>query len=189
MNQIILEKLQGEIREYRSIDTVVEPNTAVHYPQEFLNSLNPSGLPFHVLKLKVGASIILLRNLHPPTLCNGTRLKIKAMRDNVIEATIVTGPASGETALIPRIPMIPTDLPFQFKRLQFPINLAFAITINKAQGQTFKYVGVDLREDCFSHGQLYVGLSRTGSFENQIILLPTNQTTTKNVIFTEVLKC
>jgi ATP-dependent DNA helicase PIF1 len=51
--------------------------------------------------------------------------------------------------------MIPSDLPFSFKRLQFPVKVSFAITINKAQGQTFKYVGIDLRTECFSHGQLY----------------------------------
>ena len=56
--------------------------------------------------------------------------------ENVIEATILTGPFEGEAVLIPRIPMIPTDLPFQFKRLQFSIRLAFAITINKAQGES-----------------------------------------------------
>ena len=55
--------------------------------------------------------------------------------ENVIEATILTGPFEDEAVLIPRIPMIPTDLTFQFKRLQFAIRLAFAITINKAQGQ------------------------------------------------------
>ena len=59
------------------------------------------------------------------------------MRNNVIEATIFTGSAAGEIALIPRIPMISADLPFQFKRLQFPIKVSFPITINKAQGQTF----------------------------------------------------
>ena len=50
--------------------------------------------------------------------------------ENVIEATILTGPFEGEAVLIPCIPMIPTDLPFQFKRLQFPIQLAFAIPIS-----------------------------------------------------------
>ena len=62
------------------------------------------------------------------------------MRNNVIEDTILTGPAAGEIALIPRIPMIPTDFPFQFKKLQFPITLSFPITINKAEDQIFQYV-------------------------------------------------
>ena len=74
--------------------------------------------------------------------------------ENVIEGTILTGPFEGEAVLIPRIPMIPTNLPFQFKRLQFPIRLAFAITINKAQGQSLEKYGIDVNTDCFSYGQL-----------------------------------
>ena len=65
----------------------------------------------------------------------------KKTMENVIEATILTGPFEGEAVLIPCIPVIPTDLPFQFKRLQFPIRLAFAITINKAQGQSLEKCG------------------------------------------------
>ena len=70
---------------------------------------------------------------------------------NVIKATILTGPFDGEAVLIPHISKIPTDLPFQFKRLQFPIRLAFAITINNAQGQSLEKCGIDLNTDCFSH--------------------------------------
>ena len=77
----------------------------------------------------------------------------KKTMENVIVATILTGPFEGEAVLIPRIPMIPTDLPFQFKRLQFPIRLAFAITINKAQGQSLEKCGIDLNTDCYT---LYV---------------------------------
>ena len=47
------------------------------------------------------------------------------------------------------------EYPFTFKRRQFPIKLVFEMTINKAQGQTFSKVLIDLQEDVFSHGQLF----------------------------------
>jgi ATP-dependent DNA helicase PIF1 len=81
--------------------------------------------------------------------------------------------------------LIPTDLPFNFKRLQFPVRLAFAITINKSQGQSIKYCGVDLRSPCFSHGQLYVACSRVGSPKNLFILAPGGET--ENVVYNQVL--
>jgi ATP-dependent DNA helicase PIF1 len=58
--------------------------------------------------------------------------------------------------------MIPTDMPFEFKRLQFHVRLAFAMTINKAQGQSLYVCGLNLENQCFSHGQLYVACSRVG---------------------------
>ncbi|XP_008184419.1 uncharacterized protein LOC103309803 [Acyrthosiphon pisum] len=156
INNMILQKVSGQIKIYRSIDTVTNIEDAVHYPQEFLNSLNPSGLPTHELTLKIGILIMLLRKLRPPSMCNGTRLLIKELKDNLIVATIITGPAAG---YIPRIPMIPTDLPIPFKRVQFPVKISFALTIYKSQGQTFELVGIDLRKKCFTHGQLYVSRS------------------------------
>lgn len=99
---------------------------------------------------------MLLRNLSPRKLCNGTRLKVVNLKNFLIECIILTGNATGETVFIPRIPMIPSELPFQLKRLQFPVKIAFGMTINKAQGQTLKVAGVDLSIQCFSHGKLYV---------------------------------
>jgi len=93
------------------------------------------------------------------------------MQNTVIEATILTCPAAGELAFIPRIPLIPSDLMIEFKRVQFPVGGSFAIAISKSQGQTFPCVGLDLSEDCFSHGQPYVLLSRTGKPVNQFIFL------------------
>ncbi|GBN43647.1 hypothetical protein AVEN_262628-1 [Araneus ventricosus] len=126
------------------------------YPVEFLNSLELSKVPSHKLRLKIGVPVLLMRNLDAPRLCNGTRLQITHLGSNIIRATVMTGIARGESVLIPRIPIIPTDLPFQFKRLQFPLKLAFGMAINKAQGQTLKVAGVHLEKPCFSHGQLYV---------------------------------
>jgi hypothetical protein len=53
---------------------------------------------------------------------------------NIIKATILYGKFKGEYVLWPRIRMIPTDVSFEFKCLQFPVRLAFVMTINKAQG-------------------------------------------------------
>ncbi|KAG5889059.1 hypothetical protein JTB14_020412 [Gonioctena quinquepunctata] len=78
----------------------------VHYPQEFLNSLNISGLPPHDLMSRIGTPIKLLRNVSPPNMCNGSRLSIKYLGDNLIVATILTGPAAGQLAHTPRISMI-----------------------------------------------------------------------------------
>ncbi|VVC34199.1 P-loop containing nucleoside triphosphate hydrolase [Cinara cedri] len=89
--------------------------------------------------------------------------RLEPQRNNVIEATILTGPAVAEFAFIPRIPSISSDLTIELKRVQFPVRVSFAVTINKSHGQTFTCVGVDLRENCFSRGQPYVALSRIGN--------------------------
>ena len=99
----------------------------------------------------------LMRNLNPSLgLCNGTRLICKSFASHVIQAEIITGVHSGQAALIPRIIFVPSDvqLPFQFKLIQFPIRPAFAMTINKSQGQTMKFAGIYLQESVFSHSQL-----------------------------------
>lgn len=186
INETLLNSFEGAEMEYRSVDSVVQTDDAVHYPVEFLNTLNPPGFPAHKLLLKVGAPVMLLRNLNPPKLCNGTRLRVKALHRNVIEATVFTGCARGESVFIPRIPLIPSEYPFDFKRLQFPLKVCFAMTINKSQGQSLKVAGIDLREDCFSHGQFYVACSRVSSPSSLVILAPEGRTT--NVVYKEVLK-
>ena len=58
-----------------------------------------------------------------------------------------------------------------FHRKQFPLRSCYAMTINKSQGQTLSRVGLDLRDDVFCHGQLYVALSRTTSCSNIVCLV------------------
>ena len=185
LNLQIQKLLPGHSKQYKSIDTVMDPAESVFYPTEFLNSLEPAGMPPHNLELKIGSPIMLLRNLDPPMLCNGTRLCVKNFYPNIIEATILTGCSKGDDVFIPRIPLIPTDLPFNFKRLQFPVRLAFAMSINKAQGQSMKVAGINLDNPCFSHGQLYVACSRVGNPKNLFILAPGGKT--KNIVYPKAL--
>ena len=125
--------------------------------------------------------------METPKTTNGTRCIITGLRNNLIEATIAFGPYKNTTILLPRILLIPSDsdLPFQFRRLHFPCKPCFAMTINKAQGQTFKAIGVDLSVPCFSHGQLYVAAYRTGNADKLTILAPNKQT--RNVVYPEAL--
>ncbi|GBL92508.1 hypothetical protein AVEN_174766-1 [Araneus ventricosus] len=57
INTRILTMIPGAVTEYRSFDTVVDADKAVNFPPEFLNSLDPSGLPPHRLTLKTGCPI------------------------------------------------------------------------------------------------------------------------------------
>ncbi len=125
------------------------------YPMEFLNTLQFSVIANHKLELKVDVPILLLRNLNQSIgLCNGTRLIVKRLGQRIIEVEIITRNNVSKRVFIPHIIMSPfgIDWPFVLCRCQFPVWVAFAITINKSQGQTFNNVGVYLPSSVYSHG-------------------------------------
>jgi len=200
INSMATEMMHSEYQMiYRAVDTIPEgEDNAGNFPTEYLNSVNISSLPPYLLALKVGQPIILLRNMNRKQgLCNGTRLIIRHLKDRLIGAEIMHGDRKGDLKWIPRIPLITNDddgqSPVKFCRLQLPVRPAFAMTINKAQGQTLSCVGLYLPEPVFGHGQLYVALSRCSDPSRLKVLIkngsiPNKQGTfTRNVVFKEIL--
>ncbi|KAG2194274.1 hypothetical protein INT47_009684 [Mucor saturninus] len=197
LNNLIIDQFPGELKEYKSVDQGTNEDDLLAYPIELLNSLDPGSLPPHNLRLKKGCPIMLLRNLDPKNgLCNGTRLICSHLGRYVIKAMIVTGSNAGKQVLIPKIKLNPSgsNASIEFQRYQFPVRLAFAMTINKSQGQTLDSVGLYLPSPVFGHGQLYVALSRVRNPSGIKIMLdtpydpntPQTTTFTTNVVYKEV---
>ncbi len=174
-----------------SLECRLHPQDKYIFP-DVLNSIKVSGLPLAHLALKPGCPLMLLRNLDPQNgLCNGTRMILLEIRPRVLRCRILGGDHAGKEVYIPRITIEPSseDLPIPLSCQQFPVRLAFAMTINKAQGQSVTHVGLDLRTAVFAHGQLYVALSRCTSPLHIKVLFAEDKTDMKtmNIVYQEVL--
>ncbi|XP_078443768.1 uncharacterized protein LOC144713141 [Wolffia australiana] len=139
VNDMVLDVFSSE-EMYFSFNAI--PPGKVHnkflYPTEFLNTTDDVTMPFHMLRLKIGCIMILLRNLNTVQgLCNGIRLRVDGFFQTMLQATIVIqGNFYDEVHLLPWIALYPSQstLQFHFKHLQFLVRLAFAMTIKKSQG-------------------------------------------------------
>ena len=192
INDAILASFRGPVCELWSVDKALDPEDHSHVDilqtPENLHAMTPSGYPLAHLKLKIGCPVIVLRNLQPKQgVVNGTRGIVTRISRRVLELRL----QSGSHVLIPRVKLISIDehIPFHLQRLQFPVAVAFAMTINKAQGQSFDTVGIDLRNAVFTHGQLYVALSRSRSSHGVKCLIDSrnNDHRTPNIVFKEVI--
>jgi ATP-dependent DNA helicase PIF1 len=191
INDFVLEQFPGESHDLWSVDKAFNPDTEMvsedPYLPELLHSLTPSGFPLARLKLKIGCPVIVLRNLHSAEgVCNRSQGVVTQISTRVVEVLL----HNGTSCLIPRVKLIcsNTQLPFHLHRLQFPLVLSFAITINKAQGQSFATVGIDLRIPTFAHGQVYVAFSRGKSCKRVKCVLNESTTPfTKNVVYREAI--
>jgi hypothetical protein len=155
-------------------------------------------MPPHILNLKVNSVIILFRNINVRLgFCNGTRMRVTRLFDNLIQAECIK---TKRRALIPRMQLTSEvdHYPFKMRRLQYPVRPGYAMTGNKAQGQTLDRLGIYLPQPFFAHGQLYVSFSRVRNAANIKVLmldsqsqgrmtLDTRRFFTRNVVYRELL--
>lgn len=117
------------------------------------------------------------------------------MRLDIIKAKLMSGSNIGTICAIPRMVISPSDnkFPFKHNRRQFPVFVCFAVTINKSQGQTLSQVGLFLQRPVYSHGQIYVAVSRVKSRNGLKILCCDKDDnyakSTTNVVYKEALFC
>ncbi|CAN1761829.1 ATP-dependent DNA helicase PIF1 [Linum perenne] len=183
INNDMLTKFLGEETCYYSSDTIQSEGGQLdmleaEFPTEFLNSMKIGNFPAHELKLKVGAPVILLRNIDQSTgLCNGTRLIIKRLGSWSVEVEVLTGSHAGDRVYLLTV--------------HITIALCFFMKINKSQGQTLQQVEICLKRQVFTHGQLYVAISRVTKKSRLKIIScdegghPTS--VMKNIVYNEVL--
>ena len=193
---MIIEATNSETRTYISIDEQGKDNTSKDdlLPTEVLNTITANELPLHEITLFEGAIVILIRNINlSEGLSNGTCLVVKKLERYRIEAEIISEcPFKGKIVTIPRISLESNESSKypKFIRHQFPLKLAYALTINKSQGQTLDFVGLDLSKEAFAHGHLYTGMSRAQMSNRLKILidLDKEESTVKNIVYKEVLE-
>ena len=150
---------------------------------EIIGDFGREYLPTAVeLKLKKDAQIMLLNNDSYGQWINGTIGKIRKFeKDDEGESVIVAELDNGDTARISpytwkiykfflKNDELRSEEVGSFK--QYPVRLAFAVTIHKSQGKTFEKVVIDVGRGTFAHGQMYVALSRCTTLEGIVLKQP-----------------
>ncbi len=151
---------------------------SMYYSGEVKGEFNPNIFPTdYKLELRCDAQVILIRNDPEKRFVNGTLARIYALEEEKIMLHLPHGSGENEFLELPRMTWEVTrytispsgDQPIQSEVIgsftQYPIRLAWAVTIHKSQGMTYDRVAIDLGRGAFEHGQTYVALSRCRTLE------------------------
>ena len=196
IDDTVLDRLPGNVVEFCGADRMIMEEGAdlatVSYPTEYLNTLNAPGIPLSRLRLKIGCPLMILQNINPSNgLCNGTQGILTNCKRHILQVCLLGRDHHGKQVFIPRIKFkFPEEtIGFHMEQKQFPVWLAFVMTINKSQGQSVKHIGIDLGNPVFTHGQLYAALSRCTSSANVKVLFDKDASTTvtSNIVYKDIL--
>lgn len=190
INDKVLERIPGDVNFVVASDDLAECRSPDEYPVEYVQSLHFPGVPPANLPLKINARYMIMRNCNPPAICNGILVQLLSHSRYMCKVRLLSGPGKMKTILLPRISFKVTiemsGLPFTFTRRQFPLTPAYCVTIHKSQGQTLHKIGIVADTDAFAHGQVYVALSRVGSWSRVTFYSPRGETYMKNKISPQI---
>ncbi|KIH64075.1 Ulp1 protease family, catalytic domain protein [Ancylostoma duodenale] len=204
INDIVVEKLNGEYTDVYGVDEAVQEEDGIDGlpfdDEEDIHRETPTGTLPYLLRLKKGCILMLLRNIDITSqLCDGTSLQLHDVVYDDKHVPLILrcrNLITDNVCFIPRTPNVYENKlsGIAFKRLQFPVRLAFCMTVNKSQGQTFEKVGLILRTPAFAHGTIYVALSHSKCRGNTKITtngncqrLSSGDILIRNVVYREVL--
>ncbi len=186
VNDAVFERIPGDINHSPASDDLSECTQPDCYPSEYVYSLVIHGCPPAMLPLKIKARYMIMRNLNLPDVCNGIMAELINFTRFNCSLKLLSGPGKGKIVCLPRctfyVASEVSGLPFNFKRRQFPITPAYCLSVHKSQGQSLKVVGLVGDSDAFSHGQLYVAMSRVGSWSQFVFYSPRSEDFIKNKV-------
>lgn len=159
------------------------PGREMTFPAEVKGQFDPGNFPTEaLLRLREGAQVMFVKNDLEKQFVNGTigkviqlgseKITVLVEEENGKKRKIDVAPAEWEIIRYKSEPSgeIGTETVGSFR--QYPLKLAWAITIHKSQGKTFDRILVDLGSGAFEHGQLYVALSRCRTLEGIVLRQP-----------------
>ena len=170
------------------------PQSADDLSVELLNSMEFSGVPSHKIQLCPGVVVVVIRNLDPSRgIMNGTRMIVESISRSgrVVTLKHPVAPVGERQRYDPNKPFLMHRIKFTCRigghgnfmtRMQFPLRIAYAVSIHKSQSLTLDRVVVDLRSGVFEHGQLYVALSRVRMGAHVCFLLREGQENIRNIV-------
>ena len=191
-NNAIIDAMSGALIEIEACEATHPDEANGVCTESFMRMYHDVGIPDHVIRIKKGATVHIVRNLMTEGgLLTGKKfIFISATRYNM---TLHLPSDPSKIVVLPRLKFNVDDEGIKFTRTQFPVKVSFATSVNKCQGKTLHRVLIDLRYPFFAHGQLYVALSRVSGSSSIAFLAKTDEngvpiTKVQNIVYQELIR-